>query len=403
MAQTARRAARCWPALALGLLSVLGAAAWAQAPLSAQERLDAIRMSLVEASLQSATQVTSVTWVDSRGGLHELSSFKNRMQFQGVNVVGFDRDVAGQPKAQLKLGHQAQGHLAGVETGPKPAGGDPLAQEGAETTLKHVVRFTLSMQPGIHPVIETHMPLLLRERWLQESAQPKQQIWRWVPDLAKPLLSEQLSPYERVLLSHLPRELPWHATLSLRTRTVYAATIGAWQQGAPNGIELTMKLSLRATDGRLAPLEAQAQLLLDLDLPQWGRPTLSNDSKAAVLEQLRQWQRVMHQWLRREAVRPEVTAMDLPRVRINAGSVAGVRPGDEWLLADPNTFPSRLLAAEGASQTLLARVETVSQHESVLSVLAGPAQAAATQWRAWPVQLLVNETTARETRPRPKR
>lgn len=403
MATTAgRTATRCWLGLALALHSSLGTVVRAQEPMSAQEWLDAIRLSLVEASLQSPTQVTSVTWLDSRGGLHGLSSFKNRMQIQGVRVVGVDRDATGQPKAQLTFGTQAPAHLAAQE-GRLQAGAAPCARDGAVSDLKHIVRFTLSMAPDTHPVIEQHMPPLLQERWLQDSAQPREQIWRWVPDLARPLLSEHPSSYERILLSHLPPELPWHATLRLRTRTLYATTYGAWQQGAPSGIELSMVLSLRATDRRLATLESQAQLQLELDLPQWGRPTLSTDSRAALLEQLRQWQAEMHRWLRCEAVRPEVTATALPQVRINAGSLAGVRPGDEWLLADPNTFPARLLAPEGVAQTVLARVDSVSQHESVLSILAGPAEAAATQWRAWPIQSLLQKTRAGNIRLPPKR
>ena len=44
---------------------------------SAQERLEAIRMSLVEASLQTPTGVKGMSWIDSSGALHELSIFKN--------------------------------------------------------------------------------------------------------------------------------------------------------------------------------------------------------------------------------------------------------------------------------------------------------------------------------------
>ena len=75
----------------------------AQAELTAQERLDAIRQSLVEASLQTPTRVQTTTWVDTQGSLRENSSFKNALDVKGVRVTGYDRDELGQPKAKLQF------------------------------------------------------------------------------------------------------------------------------------------------------------------------------------------------------------------------------------------------------------------------------------------------------------
>ena len=56
-----------------------GFAQGSDAPLSPQERLDAIRQSLVEASLQTPTKVMTTSWIDATGSLRESSSFKNGM------------------------------------------------------------------------------------------------------------------------------------------------------------------------------------------------------------------------------------------------------------------------------------------------------------------------------------
>jgi len=99
------------------VLSLTGASSWAQnlpapaqkdgpqssAPLTAQERLDAIRHSLVEASLQTPTKVLSTSWLDNNGSLRETSSFKNGMQVNSLRVLSYNRDEAGQPKAQLQI------------------------------------------------------------------------------------------------------------------------------------------------------------------------------------------------------------------------------------------------------------------------------------------------------------
>ena len=73
------------------------------APLTAQERLDAIRQALVEASLQTPTKVFSTSWLDTQNSLRESSSFKNSMQVEGLRIMAYGRDDSGQPKAKLQL------------------------------------------------------------------------------------------------------------------------------------------------------------------------------------------------------------------------------------------------------------------------------------------------------------
>lgn len=103
--------------MVLRCLSLAAANSWAQnlpapalkdeaqykAPLTAQERLEAIRHSLVEASLQTPTKVLSTSWLDNNGSLRETSSFKNGMQVNSLRVLSYDRDEAGQPKAKLQI------------------------------------------------------------------------------------------------------------------------------------------------------------------------------------------------------------------------------------------------------------------------------------------------------------
>ena len=86
-----------------------------------------------------------------------------------------------------------------------------------------------------------------------------------------------------------------------------------------------------------------------------------------------------------------MTAVFPQQVQINAGAVAGVRKGDEWLVASPVRFPGELMGKEGAPQTLLAQVQSVTPYNSQLVILAGPAQAAQPDWRAWPTDTLIKE------------
>jgi hypothetical protein len=86
-----------------------------------------------------------------------------------------------------------------------------------------------------------------------------------------------------------------------------------------------------------------------------------------------------------------VTAAIAKQIEINAGSMAGLKKGDELLIANPTRFPAELMSKDGAPQTLLAQVQAVTPFNSQLVVLAGPAQSVQANWRAWPTETLVKE------------
>jgi hypothetical protein len=94
-----------------------------------------------------------------------------------------------------------------------------------------------------------------------------------------------------------------------------------------------------------------------------------------------------------------VTAVNGQQVENNAGSLSGVRKGDEWLVANPARFPAELMSKEGAPQTLLATVQSVLPHSSKLLLLAGPAQAVQANWRAWPTDTLIKEPSVLPSTP----
>jgi hypothetical protein len=364
------------------------------AQLSAQERLDAIRLSLVEASLQTPTKVQSTTWTDHRGVMHEASSFKNGLQVQGVRVMGFERDEQGMPKAWLKMPESpAQTTKAATKTVAEAKAVDPACpNKSTAHNLRHVLKFSLHMPNYTHPLVAQWLPAALQEHWLSPLAQPQNQAWRLVPELSRPLLARESSAYERALLSNLPNDTPWEVTLQVTARTTSDGFGFAWTRSTPRDIDVRMTLTLSPTDRHRAPLQAQANLSVEMDLLEWQRPTLTPGSQAALLAQLRAWQGTLNTWLMCENVQPAITAAQQQQLKINAGALAGVQRGEEWLIADPARFPQQLMAKDGAPQTLLARVDAVSPHEAMLTVLAGPTQAVQPNWRAWPVQTLVQDT-----------
>lgn len=367
--------------------------------LSPQERLDAIRLSLVEASLQTPTKVQSTTWMDHRGVMHEASSFKNGLQVQGVRVMGFERDEQGVPKAWLNIaessattGKPAIKKEAKVAQASIEKNDASCPSKSTADHLRHVVKFALEMPSDTHPLVAQGLPGLLQEQWLGPQAQPSTQAWRFVSDLSRPLLAREVSAYERLLLSTLPPEMPWQATLKVTAHPAMSSGVSWLGPSTPREVDLSMTLSLSPTDRHRASQHVQTSLTLEMDLPEWRRPTLTASSQRALSNQLMAWHQTLNQWLMCEVVQPAVTVARQQQLIINAGALAGVQPGEEWLIADPARFPQHLAAKDGAPQTLLARVDAVSAHEAMLTVLAGPTQAVQPNWRAWPTQTLRQDT-----------
>lgn len=83
------------------------------------------------------------------------------------------------------------------------------------------------------------------------------------------------------------------------------------------------------------------------------------------------------------AVMADVTQAGGPQIRINAGAAAGVRVGDEWVIARDRNLVQRALEPGIAAQTVLARVQAVGEHYAQLRPLAGDKQNIQTTWTAW--------------------
>ena len=76
----------------LGLALASGLTAHAD-PMSAEDRLEAIRQSLVQRAMEGPTQVRSAAFIDSSGVLREASSFVTGMEVRGIRVMAYGRDL----------------------------------------------------------------------------------------------------------------------------------------------------------------------------------------------------------------------------------------------------------------------------------------------------------------------
>jgi len=441
---TLRRA--CWY---FGVLSLSVANSWAQnlpapapkddaqfkAPLTAQERLEAIRLSLVEASLQTPTKVFSTSWLDNNGSLRETSSFKNGMQVNSLRVLSYNRDEAGQPKAQLQIEEPPASLKQQTHQGLKSAwqkftsalqlkqlGSDqnktlfsensnqlssdpnkndpnkkvaaPSCGKQLKVGLRHVMGLDVFVDTSNPNGLSSAVYELIGAHLTSSNPQVVAQNWRMTGNDMQPSMASTMTSYERALTSNKPEQLPWHARFAMKTEMLPAPGLEGFYGAKGPGMAVSMWLQVSPRDGQQNVFQDMVTLNLELSMDTWKAAKLNSESHALLTQQFQRWKSSLSQLVACEAITPTVTEVQSEWIRINAGSESGVRKGDEWLIADPAKFPSQLVDKDGASQMLLARVATVLPYQSVLTIVAGPAQLAQAQWRAWPTETLMKEAPA---------
>ena len=378
------------------------------APLTAQERLDAIRLALVEASLQTPTKVFSTSWFDPNNSLREASSFKNSMQVESLRVMAYGRDENGQPKAKLKFEEAAttsststpkvfQGFidafkkLGAAQLSPDALKKSEVCEKKLMPGLKHLIGVDLLMDASNPRALRSTVFELIGEYLVNDNPHGTDTVWRMSRNMTEPSMAKSITSYERALTSNMPEVMPWQARLAVKSELLPAEGQGAlFGLKGPNML-VTLVLQVTPRDGQKGLLQKSTTLKIEIDSESWKQPKLKPESYLALSEQFQDWKRELSQLVACEPVRPSVTAVRTDTIVINAGSESGIRKGDEWLLADPRKFPSQLMDKNGASQTLLAQVENVFPYQAELTILAGPSQSVQKNWRAWPTDTLIKE------------
>ena len=380
-----RRLLPCFTACALLCGWGLGWAQTAKVSLTAQERLDAIRHSLVETALQGATQVRSTQWLDQQGQLRDASSFRSGMEVRGVQVQSYSRDSAGNAQAQLSSPSAPKDLARALSDSTHQADGSCKTS----SHLRHVLGLTMVFEPGTSGAIQKQVRQKIAGPWLVSN----DGSWRMVEmNVATPLLSTGMltSSFEQALTRSTTQKMPWAATLRVSAKNQELKTWEKIAGRSPHHAEMSIELAVSGeqdANGQSKQFQASQSLSLPLKNTDWASTSL-DEAGAAQLQQIgRLWGDRLGQWMGCDPLQPQVTQRRANKVQINAGGLAGVRPGDEWLLADPKAFPSQVVGPSSAT-LLLAKVVEVSPHHAQLAVLAGPVDAVQTHWRAWPAESL---------------
>ena len=381
--------------MAAALLVASAVAVGADA-LSPDDRLAAIRKGLVQAALEGPTQVVATQWIDASGALQESSSFRAGMEVRGVRVLGYDADAQGDPLARLQwLGAER----ANTRAAPAKQAQCSAAHDGA---LQHVVAW--SWAAAGKPDADT-APLLAS---LQASVLAQlQQVaggpasWRLVERADQRLRS----PYQQALLGSSVDSIPWQLAFQVdlvappppplpvvgTPRLFKNHGPGDAQFLAPAEPQETLvRLRMALIGGKQTQAALQSSMTLPLQAQDkhWGSPSLSASTREQVAGQVQLWARELQRYLGCLPVVADVVQAAGAQLRFNVGSAAGVRVGDEWVLAHDKTVVQRALEPGVVDQTVLARVQAVGPYHAELRAIAGNPNHVKPSWTAWSAQAL---------------
>ncbi len=389
------------PALLMTLLlAASGAGVWAQ-NLSMDEKLAAIRKSLVETALEGPTKVTATQWIDAQGVLRESSSFRSGVEVRGVRVVGYTTDSEGEASATLQLQElSGKGNAKGMGDAKKA---EPACKPASPGRLQHLMGMQWNVS-GRFSSEEHNLLEELRANWLGQlrTTGATTALWNITP---KPR-NEGRSGYEQALLGSGSDDLPWLLDLTvvavprsqeantgwtnasdrapmLAEESARASPRINWAFNMPTMVRVEVQMRLIARNQTKPVLVLNTPLTLIAQEGNWGITQLSNSSRTQALQLAENNALELYKTMVCQTVVGEVTQALGKQFRINLGTAAGVRVGDTWVLADASRLPQRALEPGNAGLTVMAKVQYVTEHYAQLTPTAGPAQNVQTRWAAW--------------------
>ena len=390
--------------LALLLAALAGPGPATAQALSAEERLAAVRQSLLQAALETPTQVVATSWIDGQGVLREMNSFRNGMQVRGVRIVSYERDALGQPSAAVQWDKSAGSEDAADKSGK--ADKTPAVCAPSSERFKHLVTLNWVAPAGL-PADERAMLESVRALVGARIRASATASGHWK---VRDKLPEPEGAYARALLGEANPATGWTATLTATLVPPLTAqapakpapdpdVIAVRNQallGGPSPVQVywdrsprfsvRLELSLQERDAGRPSFQRTLHLDLLSEQSGFGPVQLSEATRNTINPHISYLADSLGTALACRAFNPQVTLVNGAQFQIDAGAASGIQVGDEWVLVNAQQIPQRSLDAGVIAQTVLARVSSVGEGSAQLQWLAGPQKAVQAQWRAWPAR-----------------
>jgi hypothetical protein len=364
--------------------------ATAQTELSADQRLQAVRESLVQLALEGPTQVTSTSYIDEGGTLRDSASFTHDMVVRGVRVLAYGQNE-GEPNARISAEHRATPSAAGAVCTPQT--GRDAAQNAKvqhlavldvniDASIKNADLYqtrliSRALQESLLKLSDRSSVFRLNLRTLPVNAQSVYGLSQSSSSAASSLQANQtfssgLNYYQHALLGRGDQRVTWSLSLKL--------------VAAKDEISLAPGLKVSATllsklDHHFS-FEDQQFVWFESKNPNQVSSVLSNVMNEQVQALARLIQRAVEDQLVCIPPQFEVTKWKGQDMNIAAGLVNGLRVGDQMLVGDPEVIPARVLDKGSMNKLVLAEVRSVSAYSAQLKQIAGPKVADPEHWVA---------------------
>ena len=356
--------------------------------LSADQRLEAVRESLVELALQGPTQVSSTTFIDESGTLRDSASFTHDMVVRGVRVLAYGQE-GGEPKVKIGAEHQSQ-VAQGVCT-PQSARERALSQN-----VQHLAVLDVSIDPKLKNSDMYQARLISRA--LQESLikqSDRSDLYklslRSLPVNAQSIygvsqpgsvaasslqanqtFSSGMNYYQQALLGRGDQRVTWSISIKLEPARDEIS-------GVP-GMKVLAKLSSKLN--RHFSFEDQQYLWFETK----NRNLVTSVLTPVMNEQVQALAHLMHQAIEDQlaCIPPqfEVTQWRGQEMIIAAGLMNGLKLGDQMLVGDPEVIPTRILDKGATNKLVLAEVKSLTPYSAQLRQIAGPEVKSPEHWVA---------------------
>ncbi len=344
----------CSVVTALVLASSLMTSASAQS-LTAEERLEAIRQSLVQRSLEGPTQVRSTQWVDGNGALRESNSFVTGMEVRGVRVMAYGRDMDTQAAAAVVLDSSKPIPANGCKPSPSPVW-HQMTWESASVPMSAAYQYEAQQ-------VEFQL------RKMAMLAGQQSGVWR---------LNERkyvADTYERLLVGQGEQHVPWQLRVSVvpGRDSVYLS----------NAYEIRWELVSRLQGISLYQATQKITIYQPALVSATSRPL-----EPAVLAQIQSAVQTLSQGMERvlscRVPQFEVLKIRQDSVRIAGGSGSGLKVGASVVLTDKDQLPSRALEPRALDNLAMGEVVSVSEYAAEVKLKTSAKINNPSQWMAVP-------------------
>lgn len=341
----------------------------------AEYKLESIKQALVDLAMQKDIRLGSSAYLDNQGVLHETALMSTQTEVRGVRVIEYLED-AGVPGATLQFTTMRSRSCLGSQSG--------LRRQATIRTLNNTEARIDDVLVGDHSVGE--LSVLLKQQLYDATAISAQ--WSITDEV------DFSSDYMRYLTSSAVNHVPYSFHIDLRRVSSDRALLADEKALLLRGIsQLPGAVQWAPKAQRPWPeVKLEYQLTLvekstnrqlwqghrDLIYPKANRGYRKNPYPEQLIAQAKKTTEIF--------MRQINTAMechsdhyplatlsgDAQRRTINAGAIAGLRIGDQFLISPSADILQQSMSLAGMATLGLARVESVSAHSATLVNIAGP-------------------------------